>query len=57
MHQASILFTAAVMAMAGAWYAMQDMSRDDVAPAVSEQQAANDAPAAMLVEQVGYTTE
>ena len=30
MHQASILFTAAVMAMAGAWYAMQDMSRSDV---------------------------
>ena len=26
MHQASILFTAAVMAMAGAWYALQDSS-------------------------------
>ncbi|MDP3493518.1 MAG: hypothetical protein Q8R82_10405 [Hyphomonadaceae bacterium] len=26
MHQASILFTAAVMAMAGAWYALQDGS-------------------------------
>ncbi len=37
MHQASILFTAAVMAMAGAWYAMQDMSRDDVEAAASEQ--------------------
>ncbi len=29
MHQASILFTAAVMAMAGAWYVMQDMTRND----------------------------
>ena len=37
MHQASILFTAAVMAMAGAWYAMQDMSRDDVEAAATEQ--------------------
>ena len=39
MHQASILFTAAVMAMAGAWYAMQDMSRDDVEVAATEQVA------------------
>ena len=39
MHQASILFTAAVMAMAGAWYAMQDMSRDDVEAAATEQVA------------------
>ena len=39
MHQASILFTAAVMAMAGAWYGMQDMSRDDVEAAATEQVA------------------
>ncbi|MEQ1609622.1 MAG: hypothetical protein ABL956_11740 [Hyphomonadaceae bacterium] len=57
MHQASILFTAAVMAMAGAWYAMQDMSRDDVAPAASEQQMASDAPAEMLAQQAVYTPE
>ncbi len=36
MHQASILFTAAVMAMAGAWYAMQDMSRSDVETPAAE---------------------
>ena len=36
MHQASILFTAAVMAMAGAWYAMQDMSRDGAEAPVAE---------------------
>jgi hypothetical protein len=57
MHQASILFTAAVMAMAGAWYVMQDMSRADVELAASRQQAASDAPAAMLVQQVDYATE
>ena len=39
MHQASILFTAAVMAMAGAWYAMQDMSRDAAEAPVTEQVA------------------
>ena len=39
MHQASILFTAAVMAMAGAWYAMQDMSRADPEAPVAEQVA------------------
>jgi len=43
MHQASILFTAAVMAMAGAWYAMQDMSKADAEavtkPAVTASQA------------------
>lgn len=33
MHQGSILFTAAVMAMAGAWYVMQDMKRADANPA------------------------
>lgn len=27
MREASILLTAAVMSMAGAWYAMQDMAR------------------------------
>ncbi len=31
MHQASILFTFAVMAMAGAWYVMQDMRRSEAA--------------------------
>jgi len=36
MHQASILFTAAVMAMAGAWYAMQDMSRSDTETPAAE---------------------
>jgi hypothetical protein len=36
MHQASILFTAAVMAMAGAWYAMQDMSKTSADTAVEQ---------------------
>ncbi len=40
MHQASILFTAAVMAMAGAWYVMQDMTRNDAAAPAAEQHAA-----------------
>lgn len=40
MHQASILFTAAVMAMAGAWYAMHDMSRSDLEAPAAEQVAA-----------------
>ena len=39
MHQASILFTAAVMAMAGAWYAMQDISRSEAETPVVEQVA------------------
>ena len=39
MHQASILFTAAVMAMAGAWYAMQDISSSDAETPVAEQVA------------------
>ena len=39
MHQASILFTAAVMAMAGAWYAMQDMARDAAEAPATEQVA------------------
>ncbi|MEZ6029131.1 MAG: hypothetical protein R3C46_05210 [Hyphomonadaceae bacterium] len=39
MHQASILFTFVVMAMAGAWYVMQDMRRTDVEPAAHEQAA------------------
>jgi len=44
MHQASILFTAAVMAMAGAWYAMQDMSRSDLeAPAAGQVAAVSQA--------------
>lgn len=37
MHQASILFTFAVMAMAGAWYAMQDTARREAEPASVEQ--------------------
>ena len=40
MHQASILFTAAVMAMAGAGYVMQDISRNDPPAAAAEQHAA-----------------
>ena len=39
MHQASILFTFAVMAMAGAWYAMQDMKRADADAPATEQAA------------------
>jgi hypothetical protein len=51
MHQASILFTAAVMAMAGAWYAMQDISRnDDAAAPAAEQHAAMDPAAQALAE-------
>lgn len=42
MHQASILFTAAVMAMAGAWYVMQDMTRNDAPASAAEQHAAMD---------------
>lgn len=40
MHQASILFTAAVMAMAGAWYVMQDITRNDPPAAAAQQHAA-----------------
>ena len=40
MHQASILFTFAVMAMAGAWYALQDTARRDAEPVAVEQVAA-----------------
>ncbi len=39
MHQASILFTFAVMAMAGTWYAMQDTARRAAEPAAVEQAA------------------
>lgn len=49
MHQGSILFTFAVMAMAGAWYVMQDMRKADTASA-PEQQAAIHAPVAVLAE-------
>lgn len=52
MHQASILFTAAVMAMAGAWYVMQDMTRADepeTATAAVEQTIAGQAEAEMPV--------
>lgn len=47
MHQASILFTAAVMAMAGAWYVMQDMSGRDAVPDAAAQTAAISAPAVL----------
>lgn len=46
MHQASILFTAAVMAMAGAWYVMQDMARNDVSLTPAAEQHAAMVPAA-----------
>lgn len=39
MHQASILFTAAVMAMAGAWYVLQDNARTTTETAVGEKPA------------------
>jgi hypothetical protein len=48
MHQASILFTAAVLAMAGAWYVMQDMKRADARAA--EQSAVAVAQAEPLAE-------
>jgi hypothetical protein len=47
MHQASILFTFAVMAMAGAWYVMQDMSGRDAVPDAAAQTAAISAPAVL----------
>jgi uncharacterized protein (UPF0333 family) len=51
MHQASILFTAAVMVMAGAWYVMQDMTRsDDASASAAEQHAAMDPAAEPLAE-------
>jgi hypothetical protein len=46
MHQASILFTAAVMAMAGAWYVMQDMTHGNDAPAAAAEQHAAMTPSA-----------
>lgn len=46
MHQASILFTAAVMAMAGAWYVMQDMTLNDGATTPAAEQHAAMVPAA-----------
>lgn len=39
MHQASILFTAAVMAMAGAWYVLQDGALEKAQTAVKEKPA------------------
>lgn len=39
MHQASILFTAAVMAMAGAWYALQDGALAKAETAIKEKPA------------------
>lgn len=50
MHQASILFTFAVMAMAGTWYAMQDTARREAEPAAVEQVAALTQPSAHLAE-------
>lgn len=49
MHQGSILFTFAVMAMAGAWYVMQDMRRSDAAETPA-QTASISAPANVLAE-------
>lgn len=49
MHQASILFTFAVMAMAGAWYVMQDMRRAETADAPT-QTAAIAAPVNLLAD-------
>jgi hypothetical protein len=37
MHQASIIFTAFVMAMGGAWYVMQDARRSDAEGVAVEQ--------------------
>ena len=48
-HQASLLFPAAVMAMAGAWYAMQDMARD-AAEAPATEQVASVSQAEPLVD-------
>ena len=39
MHRAWLLFTAAGMAVAGAWYAMQDISRSEAEAPVAEQVA------------------
>ncbi|HOY79123.1 MAG TPA: hypothetical protein PLN33_15010 [Hyphomonadaceae bacterium] len=39
MNQASILFTAAVMAMAGAWYALQDGALEKAESAIKEKPA------------------
>jgi len=39
MHQASILFTAAVMAMAGAWYVLQDGALAKAETAIKEKPA------------------
>lgn len=50
MHQASILFTAAVMAMAGAWYVLQDMKRADADAPAAEQVAIAVAQAGPLAE-------
>ena len=50
MHQASILFTFAVMAMAGAWYVMQDMTGRDAVPDAAAQTAAISAPANVMAE-------
>lgn len=50
MHQASILFTFVVMAMAGAWYVMQDMRRADAEPAAQEHAAVTLAADGVLAE-------
>lgn len=54
MNQASILFTAAVMAMAGAWYALQDGALEKAESAVKEKAAvvvAQADPIAHLLEE------
>ncbi len=50
MHQGSILFTAAVMAMAGAWYVLQDMKRADADAPAAEQVVIAVAQAEVLAE-------
>ena len=50
MHQGSILFTFAVMAMAGAWYVLQDPSVLEARPEAPAQTASISAPANVLAE-------
>jgi hypothetical protein len=50
MHQGSILFTFAVMAMAGAWYVMQDMRAAEAEPTAHQQAAVTVAADGMLSE-------
>lgn len=50
MHQGSILFTFAVMAMAGAWYVMQNPSVLEPTPEAPAQTASISAPVNVLAE-------